>query len=87
VKPPVRVDRTYDAVCLACADRATVRLTDAEYRALKPQRCERCGGRKLVEAAFETFRPIEGLPARSTRTGYVVRTAKGRVNNREGESL
>jgi DNA-directed RNA polymerase subunit RPC12/RpoP len=66
----------YDAICTLCASRESFRLTDLEYRAMKPRRCSRCGARAFVESVPETFRKVEGLPARSTRSGVVIRTMK-----------
>lgn len=75
-EPPLRADKPFDAICHLCGSCESMRLTDQEYRAVKPRKCERCNGRVFVAPAFETFRPADSVPTRSTRSGFVIRTAE-----------
>lgn len=78
-EPPLRADKPFDASCYLCGHGDSfLRLTDQEYRTRKPEKCGRegCGGRVFVAPAFETFRPADSVPTRSTRSGFVIRTAE-----------
>jgi DNA-directed RNA polymerase subunit RPC12/RpoP len=63
--PTTPLRNAYDALCAACGDLDTIWLTTLQYRAMQPQRCQRCSGRVFVTPARSEFEPIHYAPRRA----------------------
>lgn len=53
--------RDYWLTCMMCSRQEARQLTDDQARALKPRRCEHCGGRVMMQEDFGLWKPAAGI--------------------------